>query len=96
MESSFVETLVGAAGIPLICWTILSNKKNAESFPIMGVIFGFLIIVILFITASGTKERIKHEYQSYEGLIQTLLSFFKFKEFRIVIGKFLFNICSLC
>ena len=91
MGSSFVGTLIGAAGIPLICWTILSAKKNSESFPVMGGIFGLLIALILFVTATGTRERVKHEEQSYEGLIKTLVSFFKLREFRIVIGMFLFN-----
>jgi len=91
MGSSFVGTLLGAAGIPLICWTMLSGMKNFESFPIMGMIFGFLIIVILFITATGTKERTEHVKQVQEGLFQTLVSFFKLREFRIVIGMFLFN-----
>ena len=91
MGSSFVGTLIGAAGIPLICWTILAEKRNAESFPIMGMIFGLLIIIILFITATGTRERVSHGDQGYEGLLKTLISFFRLREFRIVMGMFLFN-----
>jgi len=91
MGSSFVGTLLGAAGVPLITDVFFSDRPRTASFPLMGVIFGSLIILVLFVTASGTRERVAHKTQNYEGFLKTLGSFFKLKEFRIVIGMFLMN-----
>ena len=94
MGASFIGTLIGAAGVTLIVDVAFSHLKKSQSFPIMGVIFGALVTGILFITAFGTKERVTltaEEEQNYEGFFQTLKSFFKLKEFRIIIGMFLCN-----
>ncbi len=91
MGSSFVGTLLGAAGVSLIVDVLFGDLPKTQSFPYMGMIFGVLIIGILFITASGTRERARHSEQAYEGFMETIGSFFKLKEFRIVLGMFLFN-----
>jgi glycoside/pentoside/hexuronide:cation symporter, GPH family len=91
MGSSFVGTLIGAAGVSLIVDVIFGDLPKTQSFPLMGMIFGVLIIGILFITAAGTHERTKHVHQDYEGFMDTIASFFRLKEFRIVLGMFLFN-----
>lgn len=97
MGSSFIGTLVGAAGIPLLCWELLPQKDSAyltnkANFPIMGVVFGCIIFGVLLVTGFGTKERIHNQgATNHEGFFKTLSSFMKLKEFRIVLGMFLFN-----
>jgi len=91
MGSSFVGTLIGAAGVTLLVDVIFTDYAKSSSFFFMGMIFGLLIMGLLFITGSGTKERTKITDQAYEGFFETIASFFRMKEFRIVLGMFLFN-----
>ncbi len=92
---SFVGTLLGAAGVSLIVDVIFSSLGKQKGFIYMGIIFGVLIVICLFVTASATRERAVHIEQIYEGFFQTLSSFFKLKEFRIVMGMFLCNMIGL-
>ncbi len=91
MGSSFVGTLIGAAGVTLVVDVLFGNVAKSSSFSYMGMIFGVLIIGILFITAMGTHERTRVPEHEFEGFFKTIGSFFKLKEFRIVLGMFLFN-----
>ncbi len=89
--SSFVGSLIGAAGVTLVVDVLFASQGKQQGFSYMGMMFGALIMVILFITAAGTNERAKHVDQVYDGFFDTLVSFFKLKEFRIVLGMFLCN-----
>jgi len=97
MGSSFVGTLIGAAGIPLIVWTLLPAQSseyltNKTNFPITALLLAVVLMSVLFVTGAGTKERIVVAgTENSDGLFKTLLSFMKLKEFRIVMGMFLFN-----
>jgi glycoside/pentoside/hexuronide:cation symporter, GPH family len=92
---SFVGTLLGAAGVTLIVDVIFSALGKQKGFVYMGIIFGVLIVICLYITALNTKERVSHAEQDYEGFFQTLSSFFKLKEFRFTMGMFLCNMIGL-
>ena len=97
MGSSFIGTLIGAVGVPLICWTLLPQQAseyltNKLNFPIMSIILAIILLVVLFITGFGTKERIIVKgTENVDGFFKTLLSFMKIKEFRLIMGMFLFN-----
>lgn len=93
MAFSFMGTLISAAGIMFIVDVVFGGKSNyANSFPVMGSILAVMIIISTLLVFFGTKERITPK-QNNESLkyIQTLRSFFKMKEFRKVLGMFLFN-----
>ena len=92
---SFVGTLLGAAGVTLIVDVIFSALGKQKGFIYMGIIFGILIVICLFVTAFSTRERVSRIEQTYEGFFQTLASFFKLREFRIVMGMFLCNMIGL-
>ncbi|MEA2102932.1 MAG: MFS transporter [Thermodesulfobacteriota bacterium] len=91
LGSSFIGTLIGAAGVSLIVDIVFADLPKADGFFSMGIIFGMVIIGILFITGSSVKERTQITEQNYEGFFTTIASFFKLKEFRITLGMFLFN-----
>lgn len=95
MGSSFIGTLIGAAGVSLLVDVVYADMPKSKSFFVMGAIFGVVIIGILFITAISAKERVEHREQIYEGFRATLGSFFRLKEFRIMMGMFLFNMIGL-
>jgi len=56
MGSSFVGTLIGAAGVTLIVDVLFSDLAKSQSFPYMGMIFGVMIVIILFLQQ---QERMK-------------------------------------
>lgn len=91
MGSSFVGTLIGAAGVTLVVDVLFGTTPKSSSFFYMGMIFGLMIIGILFVTATGTHERTRLSEQEFEGFFETIASFFRLKEFRVVLGMFLFN-----
>lgn len=88
---SFVGSLLGAAGVPLIVDVIFTQTPTQKSYLYMGVIFGLLMIFILFITGAVSKERVQGNRQSPDNFWQTIVSFAKLPEFRQVTGMFLFN-----
>jgi len=93
MGFSFVGTLMAAAGIMLIVDVIFPGRgQYLESFPVMGVAFGMIIAVALLGTFAGTRERITHDEAFVsEGFFTTLKSIMALREFRLILGMFLFN-----
>ncbi len=90
---SFIGTLLAAAGTMVIVDLIYPGKEEyLKSFPIMGLAFGVLIIITLLITFFGTKERIQSSHNTpQEDFFKTFRSIMKLREFRIILGMFLFN-----
>jgi GPH family glycoside/pentoside/hexuronide:cation symporter len=91
---SFIGTLLAAAGIMVIVDVLFPGKEAyAKSYPVQGVVFGALITVILFITFAGTKERTMPQKRegSFEGFFKSLKSTLSLREFRFVLGMFIFN-----
>ena len=93
MVLSFSGTLIAAAGIMLITDLIYPGKEAYRtSFPVMGAIFGSIAAVSLLATFAGTKERIKSTESVAKGkFFDNLKSILALKEFRIILGMFLFN-----
>ncbi len=92
MSLSFVGNLIAAVGVSLIVDVIFKGKEEyVTSYPVMGVIFGIIIIVLIFITFAGTKERVTSKTAVQDGLIQTFKDVLSLREFRIILGMFLFN-----
>ena len=93
MGLSFVGTLLAAAGTMVIIDIIFpGNKTYQQSFPIMGLVFGIIISSSLLITFFGTKERVASGVAPVtEGFFKTFKSILKLREFRIILGMFLFN-----
>ncbi len=92
MSLSFVGNLVAAVGVSLIVDVVFKGKEQyATSYPVMGVIFGSIIIILIFITFAGTKERVQSETIIHEGLLKTFTAVLSLREFRILLGMFLFN-----
>jgi GPH family glycoside/pentoside/hexuronide:cation symporter len=93
MALSFSGTLVAAAGIMVVVDLIFPGKSAyISSFPVMGMFFGLIIIASLLLTFFGTRERVRESsYSSKEGFFKTFGSIMKLKEFRIILGMFLFN-----
>ena len=93
MGLSFSGTLVAAAGIMIIVDLIFPGKEAyRSSFPIMGAVFGTIMVASLLFTFFGTRERVQESaYSIKEGFFKTFRSILKLKEFRIILGMFLFN-----
>ena len=93
MALSFSGTLVAAAGIMVVVDLFYPGKEAyLRSFPIMGVVFGTIIMASLLSTFFGTRERVRESaYSVKEGFLKTFGSIMKLKEFRIILGMFLFN-----
>ncbi|MCP4137172.1 MAG: MFS transporter [bacterium] len=93
MGLSFVGTLLAAAGTMVIVDILFGGKKAyGTSFPVAGLVFGIIISLSLMVTFFGTKERVYSSGTSnHEGLIKTFKSIMKLREFRIILGMYLFN-----
>jgi len=96
MSFAFLGNLLAAAGVALIVDVIFGGPENYDTgYPVMGVIFGAIIIIILLVTFFGTKERTKEITENPDGLWKTLKSLFILKEFRLMLGMFLFSMISI-
>lgn len=92
MGMSFVGNLVAAAGVAVIVDAIYPGRSHyRESYPVMGMIFGVIIIISVLITFFGTRERVQPEEKHPTAILDTLRSILGLREFRIVLGMFLFN-----
>ncbi len=92
MALTFVGNLVAAAGVAVIVDTWFPGREAyRESYPVMGMIFAAIMVVSLLITFKGTTERVQTEQVFKDGLWKSLKSILKLKEFRLVLGMFLFN-----
>ncbi|HDP81272.1 MAG TPA: MFS transporter [Spirochaetes bacterium] len=93
MGLTFVGNLFAAAGVAVIVDSLYGGKAHyRESYPVMGIIFGIIMAVCIFITFFGTRERVRAEVQRHVGgLRASLKTIMALKEFRIILGMFLFN-----
>jgi sugar (glycoside-pentoside-hexuronide) transporter len=92
MALTFVGNLVAAAGVAVIVDVLYGGKEHyRESYPVMGIIFACIMITSLVLTFIGTKERTKAESTYPGGLLESLKSILQLREFRFVLGMFLFN-----
>ena len=93
MGLSFSGTLVAAAGIMFVADFIFPGEEAyRSSFPVIGIIFGTIASAALIFTFLGTKERVvDHKQVPRKSFFKNLKSIFALREFRIVIGMFLFN-----
>lgn len=96
MGLSFVGTLLSAMGVMLIVDTIFPGKSDyLTSFPMMGRILGVVIIINILTAFLGTKERVvQDQIIKKEKFAVTVKSIFNLKEFKIIVGIFLFNMIS--
>jgi glycoside/pentoside/hexuronide:cation symporter, GPH family len=89
---SFVANIIAAAGVAVIVDNIYPGRPAyRESYPVMGLLVAVLVVIMYLFTFTFTRERVKPEARETEGIIQTLKSFWKLKEFRSVLAIFLFN-----
>ena len=96
MSFSFIGNLTAAAGTALVVDVIFGGPGNYRTaYPVMGVLFGAMIIAILTITFFGTKERTREAAENKDGFLGTLKALLSMVEFRMMLGMFLFSMISL-
>src|SRR5699024_2623999 len=88
---SFIGSLFAAAGILFIVDILFASKPVETSYLYMGILFGIVMIVLLISTGVVSKERVEGERSQYHRFIETIVSFFKLKEFQQVTSMYLFN-----
>lgn len=93
MAFSFVGSLLSAMGVTLIVDTIYPGKEMYNvSFPIMGGILAVMIAGSILLAFMGTRERVEaKEPESGASMWENLRSLMKLKEYRLVLGVFIFN-----
>ncbi|MBN1531682.1 MAG: MFS transporter [Spirochaetes bacterium] len=94
MSLSFVGTLLAAAGIMLVVDVLFPGRPAyGRSYPVQGMIFGAFMTVILLVTFAGTKERTPAvaPHAAFQGFFKSLSSTLALREFRYVLGMFIFN-----
>ncbi|MBF9015979.1 MULTISPECIES: MFS transporter [unclassified Oceanispirochaeta] len=96
MSFAFIGNLIAAAGVALIVDVIFGGAENYDKgYPAMGVILGVIILVILIITFLGTKERKKEVSENKDGFLGTIKALLSMKEFRMMLGMFLFSMIAI-
>ncbi|MGL4368621.1 MAG: MFS transporter, partial [Spirochaetota bacterium] len=95
LGSSFVGTLLGAAGVMFITDILLAGVPREKSFFYMGMAFAVLMIVILLFTGISSTERISERRHAQVNFLVSIKSFLKMKEFRIVVGMFVLNMVGI-
>ena len=92
MAFSFVGSLLSAMGVTLIVDTIYPGKvMYRQSYPVMGLILGAVVTVCILLCFAGTKERVQPTMQKPEPMMKSLRSLLRLKEYRLVLGVFIFN-----
>lgn len=96
MAFSFVGSLVSAMGVSFIVDTIFPGKAMyAVSYPIMGKVLAFVLIVCILAAFFGTKERVEPKAsEKQENIWKALKSLLKLKEYKLVLGVFIFSMVS--
>lgn len=96
MAFSFVGSLISAMGVTLIVDTIFPGKSEYQkSFPIMGWILAVMITISILLAFAGTKERAKYSKpEKQDSILKNLMSLIKLREFKLVLGVFIFNMVS--
>jgi len=100
MGLTFLGNLMAAAGVALIVDFIFPGKEAyRQSYPIMGMSFAVIIAICIFITFFGVHPKVVSEVDRsksfWQSLVSTLVDVLKLKEFRIIMGMFLFNMIAL-
>ncbi len=93
MALSFVGSLLSAMGVTLIVDTIYPGKSMYQfSYPVMGLVLGAVIAITVLLAFMGTKERVEPKItNNKDSFWRNLLSLFKLKEYRLVLGIFIGN-----
>ena len=92
MAFSFVGSLLSAMGVTLIVDTIYPGKVlYRQSYPVMGWLLGAVVTVCILLCFAGTKERVQPTLQKPEPMLKSLRSLLRLKEYRLVLGVFIFN-----
>lgn len=92
MAFSFVGSLLSAMGVTLIVDTIYPGKvMYRQSYPVMGRLLGAVVTVCILLCFAGTKERVQPTLQKPEPMLKSLRSLLRLKEYRLVLGVFIFN-----
>jgi len=93
MAFSFVGSLLSAMGVTLIVDTLYPGKTMYHiSFPVMGAVLGVMIVLSILAAFFGTKERVQPKSDdSSDSIWKNLISLIKMKEYRFVLGAFIFN-----
>ncbi len=92
MAFSFVGSLLSAMGVTLIVDTIYPGKVlYRQSYPVMGWLLGAVVTVCILLCFTGTKERVQPTLQKPEPMLKSLRSLLRLKEYRLVLGVFIFN-----
>lgn len=92
MAFSFVGSLLSAMGVTLIVDTIYPGKvMYRQSYPVMGWLLGAVVTVCILLCFAGTKERVQPTLQKPEPMLKNLRSLLRLKEYRLVLGVFIFN-----
>ena len=96
MAFSFIGSLLSAMGATLIVDILYGGKSMyTVSFPVMGRVMAVILIVTILLAFIGTKERVEPKFaEKQEGLWKNLKSLLKLKEYRMVLGVFIFNMIS--
>lgn len=96
MGFSFVGSLLSAMGVSLIVDMIYPGKEQyTTSYPVMGWILGAVLMVCILLAFFGTKERVETTIPEKQGSVwKNLKSLVQLKEFRMVLGVFIFNMVA--
>lgn len=96
MAFSFVGSLLSAMGVTLIVDTIFPGKSSyTKSFPVMGLVMGVILAVCILFAFAGTKERVQSKAEEgSENVWKNLKSLIKLREFKLVLGVFIFNMVA--
>ncbi|MDF2988821.1 MAG: major facilitator superfamily transporter [Eubacterium sp.] len=96
MAFSFVGSLLSAMGVTFIVDTIYPGKSMyTQSFPVMGRVLAIILAISILLAFAGTKERVESRVAEKQGsLWENLKSLIKLREFKLVLGVFIFNMVS--
>lgn len=96
MAFSFIGSLLSAVGVTFIVDTVYPGKSMyASSYPVMGRVMGLILAVSILLAFVGTKERVETPKSEKQGnIFKNLKSLMKLKEYRCVLGVFIFNMVS--
>ncbi len=96
MAFSFVGSLLSAMGVTFIVDTLYPGKSMyAVSFPVMGRALAVMLTICILCAFVGTKERVEADVSKNQGNIwSNLKSLIKLREFKLVLGVFIFNMVS--
>lgn len=96
MAFSFIGSLLSAMGVTFIIDTIYPGKSMySVSFPVMGRVLALILAISILLAFAGTKERVKAKVsEKQENIWRNLKSLMKLREFKLVLGVFIFNMVS--